>query len=200
METDELEKIGIMFRDRIDSLENDTRRCFWPMYGPADPGVAWFPPVMYGFATLDYFSSFWAGWNQRAPAGRNQTDRMSAFATKYLSYGWKESQIAVHLWRHKLMHTGEPRLLCDAESGESYIWALSVTSERHMLLQHTGAKDEFVLFFNPVIFGRDLRIGVFGQRGYYNDLIGNLSLQHNFGVCMNEFKTYKIKLRRESLC
>ena len=100
-----------LFRARIDSLDHDTKRCFWPISEPGAPGPAFFPPVIYCFATLDYFSSFWAGWNdlRHRPPGHscNQADRMSAFSERYLLYPRKESQIAIHCWRHKLMHTAE---------------------------------------------------------------------------------------------
>ena len=41
-----------VLRERLDSLDNDTRRCFWPI--PGGPGPAFFPAVLYGFATIDY--------------------------------------------------------------------------------------------------------------------------------------------------
>jgi len=75
-----------LFRARIDSLEHDTKRCFWLINEPSAPGPAFFPAVMYCFSTLDYFSSFWAGWNQTKHHGQNQTDRMIAFSEKYLLY------------------------------------------------------------------------------------------------------------------
>jgi hypothetical protein len=131
-----------LFRGRIDSLEHDTKRCFWPINEPGAPGPAFFPSVMYCFATLDYFSSFWAGWNQTKGHGQNQTDRMIAFSEKYLLYPRKESKIAIHFWRHKLMHTAEPRPLRDPSTKESCIhpgpsgrnfwtdWLLSGSSEQ----------------------------------------------------------------------
>ena len=119
----DLERARDMFTERINSLENDTNRCFYGIFEPGAPGPAFFPAIMYCFATLDYFSSFWAGWNQRAPQGQSQTDRMVAFGERYLLYPRKEAQIAIHFWRHKLMHTAEPRPLRDSVTNEAYCWS-----------------------------------------------------------------------------
>jgi hypothetical protein len=57
------------FEERLDSLEADTNRCFWKI--PGGPGEAYFPPVFYAFATIDYFSSYWMerlGWRSNQEA------------------------------------------------------------------------------------------------------------------------------------
>jgi hypothetical protein len=43
------------FEERIRSLDADTNRCFCEIEG--GPGKAFFPPVFYAFATIDYFSA-----------------------------------------------------------------------------------------------------------------------------------------------
>lgn len=158
-----------LFRDRIDSLEHDTNRCFWPISDPGAPGPAFFPAVMYCFATIDYFSSFWAGWNRHAPQDQNQTDRMAAFQEKYLLYPRKEGQIAIHFWRHKLMHTAEPRRLRDPVTNEEYLWSTGASKQHHMRLVAEDPQ-RFLLHFCPLVFVRDLRDGVFGPEGYLPQL------------------------------
>lgn len=175
-----------LFRARIDSLEHDTKRCFWPINEPAAPGPAFFPAVMYCFATLDYFSSFWAGWNQ--------TERMIAFSEKYLLYPRKESEIAIQFWRHKLMHTAEPRSLRDSSTKESYIWSMGTRQDNHMRLVSTEDPSKFVLHFCPFVFIQDLREGIFGPTGYFRDLQSNLDLQSKYRMCLAEFENYEIKL------
>jgi hypothetical protein len=182
-----------VFRDRVDSLENDVNRCFWPISDPGAPGPAFFPAVMYCFATLDYFSSFWAGWNRSAPQGENQTARMVAFQEKYLLYPRKESQIAIHVWRHKLMHTGEPRLLRDPSTNEEYLWSTGGSRQNHMRLISESPK-RFLLHFCPLVFSRDLRDGVFGPEGYFHQLHGCRSLQENYRKCLAEFASYEITI------
>ncbi len=146
---------------------------------------------MYCFATLDYFSSFWAGWNRRAPHGQNQTDRMVAFQEQYLLYPRKEGQIAIHFWRHKLMHTAEPRLLRDPKLQEEYYWSTGPGAEHHMHLV-AAESNKFTLHFSPVAFTRDLREGVFGHLGYFSQLRGTPDLQTKYRQCLQEFECYDI--------
>src|SRR2546430_3880448 len=99
-------------RRRLRSLALDTKRCFRRI--PNLP-LASFPAVLYAFATIDYLSSCWQGWNEQPKKGkrRSQTKRIVGFLVRFCHYSKKESQIAVEVWRHKLMHTGEPRLVND---------------------------------------------------------------------------------------
>ena len=188
-----------MFTERINSLENDTKRCFYGIFEPGAPGPAFFPAIMYCFATLDYFSSFWAGWNQRAPQGQSQTDRMVAFGERYLLYPRREAQIAIHFWRHKLMHTAEPRPLRDSVTDEAYSWSTGSGRQDHMQHNHmrlapTGAKRS-TLHFSPVIFVRDLREGIFCPDGYFQQLSSEEDLQQKYRRCLAEFENYKITLK-----
>jgi hypothetical protein len=190
-----------LFRARIDSLDHDIKRCFWSISEPGAPGPAFFPPVMYCFATLDYFSSFWAGWNdtRHRPPGHscNQTDRLIAFSERYLLYPRKESQIAIHFWRHKLMHTAEPRALVlrDPAVKESYIWSTGASRENHMRLVGTNDPAKFVLHFSPFVFVLDLREGIFGPTGYFPDLQSNSDLQSRYRTCVTEFESYEITIK-----
>jgi hypothetical protein len=64
-----------LFEQRLDSLDNDTKRCFTPI---KDIQFAPFPAVLYAFSTVDYFSSCWKGWNdpgfgRKKKKRRNQT-------------------------------------------------------------------------------------------------------------------------------
>jgi len=132
MDTKDLFLLKKQFEARLLSLENDVKRAFLPM---ADVAYAPFPVAMYSFATVDYFSSFWAGWNdiRNRPRSdrRSQTKRMADFLEKYLIYPQKESQLAVTIWRHKLMHTAEPRELANEDGKTHYGWSISDQDERH---------------------------------------------------------------------
>jgi hypothetical protein len=108
------------FGSRIASLESDTKRCLCDI--PRGPGPAFFPAVLYAVATIDYFSSYWAGWNESTKTRHNkgsasQTERLVAFLVKYLGYDERASRVGVAIWRHKLMHTGEPRAVRARSSG-----------------------------------------------------------------------------------
>ncbi len=193
MKTFDADSAREQYEQRIHSLEEDTKRCFWEI--PGGPGKAFFPPALYAFATIDYFSSYWAGWNGAgADRTKKQTPRLVGFMTKYLGYQEKESKIAVAIWRHKLMHTSEPRVLSAAGSRERYHWKLGVDLPNHMALISVAAAHEFELQFDCYAIGRDLRRGVFGPSGYLNDLINSTDLQCKFVDCYNEMESYTIKL------
>jgi len=182
------------FSERIDGLDHDIARCFWNITQPGAPGCAFFPAVMYAFATVDYFSSYWAGWNESSP-GKNQTERLTAFMNQYLLYPRKEAQIAINFWRHKLMHTAEPRLLRNKENDEVYIWSIGTNLVNHMILVQTGVPNQFLLEFNPSTLVFDLREGVFGPCGYFTDLQTSIDLQDKYLKCLSEMENYTIKIK-----
>jgi len=194
MTNSELALTRTRFRERIDSLEHDTIRCFWDIRDSGAPGCAFFPPVMYAFATIDYFSSHWAGWN-KSVAGKDQTVRMTDFMDTYLLYPRKESQIAINFWRHKLMHTAEPRMLRNANNDEVYHWKIGKNLQRHMILVQVTTPNGFSLEFDPFVLVRDLREGVFGPRGYFQDLQVSGDLQNKYCQCFQEMDSYTVKLK-----
>ncbi|MDY6990180.1 MAG: hypothetical protein SWQ30_19230 [Thermodesulfobacteriota bacterium] len=199
MTTAELAAARTKFRQRIDSLEGDTLRCFWNLREEGAPGCAFFPAVMYCFATIDYFSSFWSGWNHKAPKKKgqkpeNQTTRITAFMEKYLLYPSKESQIAIAIWRHKLMHTAEPRILRNADNAEVYLWEVGKGVPNHMVLDPREEPDHFLLRFDPLALCRDLREAVFGPEGYSQHLRGMPDLQDKYLQCLAEMNSYQVKL------
>lgn len=186
----ELGKVLRLFRQRIGSLDNDVRRCFWPI--PQGPGEAFFPAVMYCFATLDYFSSCWAGWN-RSGLRKDQTARLIDFMTKFLLYGRKEATLAVHFWRHKLMHTSEPRVLRNRNNDEVYRWRTGTGLDHHMELA-TLPDRQYRLDFDPLVFLEDLRSAILGPSGYFDQLRHSGELQGKYEACFKEMDTYSVSL------
>ena len=179
------------FGERICSLEADTNRCFWKI--EAGPGPAYFPPVLYALATIDYFSSYWAGWNDSAGnKSRKQTVRLVDFMVTYLGYDRRASQVGVAIWRHKLMHTGEPRVLTAKTSGDRFIWETGTDLQDHMKLTPTGVPSEFILRFDSLAVVCDLRRGVLGPSGYWSDLCASLDLQAKYLDCFNEMENYQV--------
>jgi hypothetical protein len=193
MDSTELLQAKNNFEGRLTSLENDARRAFVPI---TDIRAAPFPIAMYAFATIDHFSSFWAGWNDRnnkpATDTRNQTKRMADFLEKYLLYPQKESQLAVTVWRHKLMHTGEPRLL--KENSTVYNWSISDQTNKHWTVENTG-KDECLLSVGIYNLISDLRQGVFGPQGYFWELRVDGNLQNNYANFLREIQNYSFAIQ-----
>jgi hypothetical protein len=190
MDETQLHLARSLFRGRIDSLRNDVMRCFWPITnasaadGTPSPAIIYrppqyapFPAVMYCFAAIDYFSSFWEGWNASSSpnrlADRNQSKRMTDFLCKFFGYPRREAFLAINVWRHKLMHTSEPRIVRSTEP-RAYVWAVGAggsyrvgeVEAHHMRLEELPAtpKDanRSLLYFDCHEFVRDLDEGVFG--------------------------------------
>ena len=76
--------------------------------------------VMHAFSVIDLLSCYWQG----TASNQGQTARMRDFMTQFMHYGRAESKAAVVMWRHKLMHTSEPRTLVGKSSGKRYSWLL----------------------------------------------------------------------------
>jgi len=188
MNDSELGKALRLFRRRIDSLDNDVQRCLCDI--PHGPGPAFFPAAMYCFSTLDYFSSHFAGWNKPGPS-KDQTARLIDFMCRFLLYGSKESTLAVHFWRHKLMHTAEPRELRNKDNDEVYVWKTGTGLDHHMELSPVG-EQRFRLDFDPVEFVEDLRTAILGPSGYFEKLRGSTDLQKKYQACFNEMNNYSV--------
>jgi hypothetical protein len=201
MTEEELLKAKSLFRERIESLKSDLRIC---------QQGAFFPIVMYTFATIDYFSSFWVGWND--PKGenrtrsynrdrRNQTERMVYFMKKYMNYPVKSSRIAIAIFRHKLMHTAEPRVITARNKKERYYWKITFDLDINHFLPQRVADDpndpgyehyDFCISVPRLI--SDIENSIFGPQGYFYDLLSSEDLQGKYKTCENEFNNYKVDL------
>ena len=124
-----------LLRKEMEVVFTSTRK-LWDT--DADQDHRHFPNTIYGFvmaamAKVDYLSKHWI-WNE----GR-QTERMIEFMNSFLGYDKGASKIAVHFFRHKLMHTSNVLELHD-DQGKSYRWLLhhgdgsDLPRDRHMLL------------------------------------------------------------------
>ena len=193
------------FKKRIYSLENDARICFPPGL-PGSEKAAYFPITLYAFATIDYFSGFFAGYNDNRRDEVNvnyiktynkvdQTTRIVDFLTKYLLYPFNESKIAVTIFRHKLIHTGEPKIVNEKNNEVEYTWRIGNVVKQHMILKPNEKKDDsYELGIGIFQLIEDLKDGVFGHKGYFYDLLSKNDLQENWLDCTKEFESYKVKL------
>lgn len=119
------------------------------------------PRTLYGH-TMGAFSLLDRVSQLASSDRRSQTPRMVWFAASWLEYDRLLSEVAVHLWRHSLMHTGEPQRLIDSRAGVSWRWLLHWGShlprERHMT--ESGQAQDRILNFALLYFLEDLHAGV----------------------------------------
>lgn len=112
--------------------------------------------VMGAFSLLDRTAGLAAG------TGGSQTKRMAQFASEWLRYDPTLSEVAVHLWRHSLMHTGEPQRLLDTAQGVTWRWLLHWASHlpRDQHMTESRHDDDRILNFGLLYFVDDLGFGV----------------------------------------
>ena len=153
-----------------------------------------FPQTLYGymmtvFARIDLLSAYWKG----NAASRDQTIRMIDFMDKYISHDHEANSVAVQMWRHKLMHTSEPRYLLNERTGKFYGWLLHcwehLPLEQHYTFAETS--DSRILNLGLVYLIEDLKAGV---AKYLVDLSASPSLQSNVKRVQEEITTYKFRV------
>lgn len=153
-----------------------------------------FPQTLYGymmafFARIDLLSAYWRG----NAASRDQTIRMIDFMDQYISGDHEANSVAVQIWRHKLMHTSEPRFLLDERTGKVYRWLLHwwkhLPLSQHYIFADTS--DSRVLSVGLVYLIADLKTGI---EKYLADLSTSPMLQSNAGRMREEITTDKFRI------
>ena len=182
----------------LDSLRKDShrlseeaeivyRQIVLPGWGGTYHGL---PSTLYGyvmsaFAQIDLFSAHWQGNEKK------QSDRMVAFLTKFMKPDDYVNSLAVQMWRHKLMHTGSPRMLFDEKSGSTIRWLLHWGDEHLPREQHFTFVEKGTIF-NMSLFGLLDGIGDAVMK-YSEELTHDVRLAANFGAMENSIKSYKLK-------
>lgn len=146
-----------------------------------------FPDTLYGFmmglfARVDMASAYWKGNFDR------QTRRMVSFMDFYVSSNHEANSVAVQMWRHKLMHTSQPRYLRDEKTNKTYRWLLQwwehLPAERHYTFVETS--DSRILNIGLIYLITDLRRAI---ERFIRDLQGSLDLQAKFKRVEDELAT-----------
>lgn len=162
MADDELEATKNSLRTKIQDLHFEVAEAYeklakpnWSSYSRRYY-LTLYGYVMYCFSSIDLLSYFWRG------SAKDQTERMKDFMVRFMHYGEAESKLAVVMWRHKLMHTSEPRSLVGSKGRKRYTWLLhwhtELPREHHMKFQDTD--DSRILMMSLVNLVRDLETGL----------------------------------------
>lgn len=149
-----------------------------------------FPETLYGymmrvFAWVDLLSSYWKG----STSSKGQTLRMIDFMERYINPHREAHNVAVQMWRHKLMHTAKPRPLSDPGTGKVFQWLLHwyehLPEEQHYTFSET--QESRVLNFGLMYLAQDLQRGM---EAYFSELLSQPVLQANFLKVAAEVETY----------
>ena len=129
---------------QIDSLRKEVEAVYTtlvlPNWGKQLHGL---PQTLYGymmtvFSLIDVLSTYWKG----DASARGQTERMFDFMSTYLSPHREANSVAIQMWRHKLMHTAQPRFLKNENTNKDYRWLLHwrehLPQEQHYTFVETG--------------------------------------------------------------
>jgi hypothetical protein len=179
----------------VDILEREVKEVYSGLVLPHWGGeLHGFPHTLYGymmvcFSQIDLFSACWKGDS----SSQGQTLRMIDFMEKYIAPNRETSSVAVQIWRHKLMHTGEPRYLLDDKSGRWYRWLLHwwehLRPDQHFTFSDTS--DSRILNLGLVYLISDMRNG-FAK--YLNDLSVDPLLQVNYQKVETELASQKFRI------
>ncbi len=144
-----------------------------------------FPDTLYGFVMrvmshVDLLSQYWDLTPDNKKQKGHQTARMINFMDKYFDARREQNSTLVHVWRHQLMHTAEPRIISDAATGIKYNWLLTWGDESFVVHHYeinTSRPNEKILQIGLIYLIDQLEIAA---TNYINDLRSSVDLQNNF--------------------
>ena len=139
--------------------------------------------LMLCFSKIDLFSTY------MSDGARGQTGRMVQYMLDYgITTDREVANVAVQLWRHKLMHTSQPRKLEDSATGTIYRWLSQWTEHelprsKHLTFEVDGSEKILQLCLTCLI--EDVKSSF---KKYEAALIspGATALQSNFLTVDNE--------------
>ena len=183
-----IELFGRHLLKELERLDTEARTIYrelvLPNWGKELHG---FPDTLYGFmmglfARVDMASAYWKGNFD------SQMPRMVGFMDLYVSSNHEANSVAVQMWRHKLMHTSQPRYLRNEKINKSYRWLLHwwehLPAEQHYTFIETS--DSQILNIGLIYLISDLRRGI---ERFLHDLQGSVDLQARFKHVEDELTT-----------
>ncbi len=154
---------------QIDALKDEAEAVYLslvlPHWGKELHG---FPQTLYGymmgvFSLIDLLSAYWRG----STSSEGQTKRMTDFMNEYISPCQEANRVAIQIWRHKLMHTAQPRILPEKKSGKKYRWLLHwrehLPRDQHYTFAETH--DSKILNIGLMYLIEDLKKGASKYKG-----------------------------------
>ncbi|MFB3812726.1 MAG: hypothetical protein ACE14L_01335 [Terriglobales bacterium] len=155
---------------------------------PEPRGRARFPHILYGcvmwcFSFVDLVSCCWKG----ALSSQGQSKRIVDFLQNYLHRPRFECSVAVNIWRHKMMHTAEPRRL--HENGIAFHWLLhwgdELPKDQHFSMSADGKTFRMALFY----LVQDVRTAL---NCYLAELAVDSMLRANFDAVQRDLQHQKL--------
>lgn len=144
--------------------------------------------VMWCFARIDLLSAYWKGAGNR----KRQSLRMVDFMEKYMAYPRDAASMALHMWRHNMMHTGYPRTLFSPKRVNSLTytlqWGEEMDRSSHFVLAGGPTfRIEMALFY----LIEDLKRG---QEKYLLELSCDSAMVQKFEVASKAIEEVSLKV------
>lgn len=179
----------------LERLETEVKTVYSELVLPTwETQLHGLPQALYGymmgvFARIDLYSSYWSGTTN----SNGQTKRMVEFMNLYMSPNREANSVAVHLWRHKLMHTSRPRQLAAKATGTRYYWLLHwwdhLPREQHYTFSDSGGQRK--LNIGLVYLIEDLQRAV---HSFLSEVSSSIGLQENLRRAQEELTCYTVQL------
>lgn len=178
----------------LDALAQEAERIFADLVLPTwSTALHGFPHTLYGlmmvtFARLDLLSAYWRG----DAGSKGQTDRMIDFMDAFIQPDREANAVAVQMWRHKLMHTGEPRYLHDSRTGRHYRWLLHWSHHlpRDQHFKFADSADSRILNLALLYLIQDVKRGA---EAYVRQLAADSENQRRYLSVDAELSSYDVR-------
>ena len=187
-DVDVLEDVG----KQLDDLEREVSAVYSSLVLPTwQKEMHGLPQTLYGymmqvFAFIDLLSAYWKGTE------KDQSKRMLDFMSTYMRTTPEANSVAIQIWRHKLMHTAQPRRLQDARTSKKYHWLLHwhehLPEEQHYTFSSTN--DTRILNVGLMYLIKDLRDAL---KKYETELLISDELQAKFLKFHTELNSYEYR-------
>jgi hypothetical protein len=164
-----------ILRERIDSLLKDVRHCLF--YETPD-APAPFPAILYCFSVIDLLGSFVSGRFDE----KSDTQNAKEYMQKFMYYSDLQINLLQKIFRHKLVHSGQPKPIYKSDEGKLYFWRYIHNSRQdHLSIDMIDAvKKQYRFTLSIYSFAEDIKDSVFAPEGYLHKLKTTPDLQGKF--------------------
>ena len=166
--------VNQILKERTDSLLKDVRHCIF--YETPD-APAPFPAILYCFSVIDLLGSFLTGKFDE----RTDTENAKQYLKQFMFYGDLEIELLQKIFRHKLVHSGQPKPIYKKDS-KSYSWKYIHNSRsEHLRIDLIDEEKQIYQFTLSIYsFAEDIKDSVFSPEGYLHKLKTTPNLQDKF--------------------
>lgn len=163
--------------ERCNSLLKDVKYCVAEENSNIPGWPTPYPALLYCFATIDLFASFYTGRFNK------NSKNMEKYLTDLMEYDQNVTDMVMGIFRHKLVHTAQPKLFFKNINGQMYSWGYAHNDgRRHLTVEKSeDSKIASTFWLSIIHFAEDINRSVRElDRGYISRLNNESILQENF--------------------